>query len=103
MLSPPVGTLATYASVTNNEVNLGTTAGTAAATLAAQGSGYTLSNIGFSITRYDMVQSYYDAVASVLQSGAVFKLYYPNYSVFMELLNLYRKEVQRDSIYQLSL
>ncbi len=31
MLSPPVGTLATYASVTNTEVNLPTTLGTAAA------------------------------------------------------------------------
>jgi hypothetical protein len=30
-----------------------------------------------------MVQSYFDAVASVLQSGVVFILYYPNYSIFM--------------------
>ena len=83
MLSPPVGTLATYSSTTNTEVNLTTTAGVAAAAVAANGTGYTLSNIGFQITRYDMPQSYYDAVASVLQSGAVFKLYYPNYSVFL--------------------
>ena len=83
MLSPPVGTLATYSSTTNTEVNLTTTAGVAAAAVPANGTGYTLSNIGFQITRYDMPQSYYDAVASVLQSGAVFKLYYPNYSVFL--------------------
>ena len=30
-----------------------------------------------------MHQSYYQAVAGVLESGAVFKLYYPNYSTFM--------------------
>ncbi len=30
-----------------------------------------------------MPQTYFDAVASVLQSGAVFKLYYPNYSTFI--------------------
>jgi hypothetical protein len=30
-----------------------------------------------------MPQSYYQAVAGVLESGAVFKLYYPNYSSFM--------------------
>ncbi len=30
-----------------------------------------------------MPQSYNDAVATVLQSGAVFKLFYPNYSVYM--------------------
>jgi hypothetical protein len=51
--------------------------------VASQGTGYSLSNIGFQIVRYDMPQSYYQAVAGVLESGAVFKLYYPNYSVFM--------------------
>ena len=42
-----------------------------------------LSYIGFIITRYEMPGSYYQAVASVLESGAVFKLYYLNYSVFL--------------------
>ena len=83
MLSPPVGTLASYASVTNTETNLSTTANTTAAALAANGTGYTLDNIGFQITRYDMPRSYTDAVASVLEGGAIFKLYYPNYSTFL--------------------
>jgi hypothetical protein len=83
MLSPPVGALATYATATNTEINLATTAGTAAGVTAANGTGYTLDSIGFQITRYDMPQSYFDAVASVLQGGAVFKLYYPNYSTFL--------------------
>jgi len=83
MLSAAPPTLATYASATNNELNLATTAGTTAALTASQGTGYTLSEIGFQIVRYDMPQSYYQAVAGVLESGAVFKLYYPNYSSFM--------------------
>ena len=88
MLSPPMGTFdATYTSVTNNENNLSTTAASAAAATAASGTGYTLENIGpiigFQITRYDMPQSYCQAVASVLEGGAVFKLYYPNYSTFL--------------------
>ena len=83
MLSPVTPALTTYASATNNEVGLATTVGTAAGTTASQGTGYTLSNIGFQIVRYDMSRSYYDAVAGVLESGAVFKLYYPNYSSFM--------------------
>ncbi|MEI6628856.1 MAG: hypothetical protein WCN27_05600, partial [Alphaproteobacteria bacterium] len=83
MLSSPIGTLATLASTTNAEVGIATTVGAAAALNASQGIGYTLSNIGFQITRYDMPSSYYQAVASVLEAGAVFKLYYPNYSVFM--------------------
>ena len=83
MLSATTPTLTTYAAATNNEINIATTAGTTAASTASQGTGYTLSNIGFQIVRYDMPQSYYQAVAGVLESGAVFKLYYPNYSSFM--------------------
>jgi hypothetical protein len=83
MLSATTPTLATYATAVNNEINISTTAGTTAAATASQGTGYTLSNIGFQIVRYDMPQSYYQAVAGVLESGAVFKLYYPNYSSFM--------------------
>ena len=56
--------------------------GTAGATAAA-GTGYTLDGIGFQITRYDMPRSYTDDVTSVLEGGAVFKLYYPNYSTFL--------------------
>ncbi len=73
MLSPPVGTLATYASVTNTETNSSTTLGTGAALTPTTGTGYTLSDLGFEITHYDMPQSCFDAV--VLQVGAVFKLY----------------------------
>ena len=83
ILSPVTPTLTTYASATNNETGIATTAGTAAASTPSQGTGYTLSNIGFQIVRYDMPQSYYQAVAGVLEAGSVFKLYYPNYSTFM--------------------
>jgi hypothetical protein len=49
------------------------TRNTAAAATASQGTGYSLSTIGFQIVLYDMPQSYYQAVAGVLESGAVFK------------------------------
>ena len=84
MLSPPMGAFgATYASVTNTETNLSTTVYATAGATAANGTGYTLDNIGFQITRYDMPRSYTDAVASVLEGGAIFKLYYPNFSTFL--------------------
>jgi len=83
MLSPATPALTSYASATNNETGIATTLGTTAALTASQGTGYTLSNIGFQIVRYDMPQSYYQAVAGVLEAGSVFKLYYPNYSSFM--------------------
>jgi hypothetical protein len=83
MLSPTTPTLTTYTSATNNEVGIATTAGNAAAATASQGTGYSLSNIRFQIVRYDMPQSFYQAIAGVLESGAVFKEYCPIYSVFM--------------------
>jgi hypothetical protein len=73
MLSPTTPTLTTYASASNNEVGLATTVGSAAGSTASQGTGYTLSNIGFQIVRYDMQQSYHQAVAGVLEAGSVFK------------------------------
>ncbi len=82
MLSP-VPVLTAFTSVANSETNTTSVAGTAAALTASQGTGYSLNNIGFQITRYDMPSSYYQAVASVLESGSVFKLYYPNYSSFL--------------------
>ena len=83
MLSNPTGTTVSYSATTNAENGCAFAAGSTAGATNGTGTGYTLSNIGFIITRYDMPSSYYQAVASVLESGAVFKLYYPNYSVFL--------------------
>ncbi len=49
------------------------------ATDAAQ---YVLSNIGFNIVRMNMPSCFYEAVANVLASGVVYKLYYANYQLF---------------------
>ena len=82
MLSPPVGTLASVSSVTNTEVNVTTAANSTVCAVAAQGIGYILSDIGFQITRYDMPSTYYSAVASGLEGGAVF-----NYIILIILLS----------------
>ena len=50
-----------------------------------------------------MPQSYYQAVAGVLESGAVIKLYYPNYSSFMSTNQSIPKEEPAVLIYQLNL
>ncbi len=93
-LSPPIGTFTTYATVKNTEINLDTTAiGATTGAVAATSTSYTLSDIGFRITRYDMPQSYFDAVTSVIQGGAIFKLYYPNYSTFLWQLQSIPKRV----------
>lgn len=42
---------------------------------------YQLANVKFSIVRYDLPQEFYMTEAQRLGSGAVFKLWFPNYSV----------------------
>ncbi len=51
ILSPITPALISYPSSSNNETGISTTAGTAVALTASQGTGYTLSNIGFQIVR----------------------------------------------------
>ena len=71
--------------VANSEVGLAVVAGAAIAgggATAAQGNSYHLGDVKFSMVRYDMPAEYYDSVRNVLDSGAAYKLYYPNYSVF---------------------
>jgi hypothetical protein len=59
--------------------DIATVNGAAVASEAAQ---FVLSNISFNISRVDMPQYFYEAMANVLASGAVYKLYYPNYQIF---------------------
>jgi hypothetical protein len=49
-----------------------------------------------------MPQSYYQAVAGVLEAGSVFKLYYPNYCSLMSTAQALPKEEQAVLIYQLN-
>ena len=62
--------------------------GQAVVTLAAGGAdvnpitaNYQLANVKFSIVRYDLPSEFYMTEASRLASGAVFKLWFPNYSI----------------------
>jgi len=49
--------------------------------VAATTANYTLSNVKFTIVRYDLPSEFYMTEASRLASGAVFKIWFPNYSV----------------------
>jgi hypothetical protein len=75
------GTLDTLLNSTNYGFlgDIGVTNGGAVAAEAAQ---YVLSNISFNIVRMDMPSIFYEAMANVLASGAVYKLYYPNYQIY---------------------
>ena len=72
----------------NSETNLVTTAVastdavvTVAAAVTANTANYTLSKVKFTIVRYDLPSEFYQLEASKLASGAVFKIWFPNYTV----------------------
>ena len=53
----------------------------AGAAIAASTANYQLFNVKFSIVRYDLPQEFYMTEQARLASGAVFKLWFPNYSI----------------------
>ena len=68
-----------------NEVNrTNITAATAAvaAVIPAESLDYNLSDLEFRIVRYLMPAEFYEAEANTLGSGGVYKLWFPNYSVY---------------------
>jgi hypothetical protein len=71
-----------------------------AAAFAATTANYSLSNVKFTIVRYDLPSEFYMTEASRLASGAVFKLWFPNYSVQScpSVLAVNKKGVNRTSI-----
>jgi hypothetical protein len=75
------GSLDTTLNSTNYQF-LGDIATSNGAVVAAETAQYVLSNISFNIVRYDLPAYFYEAMSNVLASGAVYKLYYPNYQIF---------------------
>jgi hypothetical protein len=61
---------------------------------------YTLSNVKFTIVRYDLPSEFYTLEASKLESGAVFKIWFPNYTVqsCTSVLGINKTGVNRTSI-----
>jgi hypothetical protein len=72
----------------------------AAALFSVSTAGYSLSNVKFTIVRYDLPSEFYMTEASRLVSGAVFKLWFPNYSVQScpSVTSLNKQGVNRTSI-----
>ena len=75
------GTLDTTLSSTNYAF-LGDIATSNGAVVASEAAQYVLSSIGFNIVRMDMPSYFYEAMANVLASGTIYKLYYPNYQIY---------------------
>ena len=81
-----------------NLASQGTPATAITTAVSAESPGYSLSNIGFSIIRYDMPAPFYEAMRNVLTSGAVYRLYYPNYSIFQGIGTTSKSGTTRFSI-----
>ena len=54
-----------------------------AAAVAAEGTSYKLSDISFTMVRYDLPKAITDAMTSVLASNAVYQYWFPSYTTFM--------------------
>ena len=54
-----------------------------AAAIAAEGTSYKLSDISFTMVRYDLPKAITDAMTSVLASNAVYQYWFPSYTSFM--------------------
>jgi hypothetical protein len=67
--------------VEDSETGVAVAAVNAGAAAAEQNLNYSLSNVKFTIVRYELPSEFYMTEASRLASGAVFKLWFPNYTV----------------------
>jgi hypothetical protein len=73
---------ATFSGTSETNLNEKGTPTVASAAVAAEAAGFQLSDVFFTINRISMDPAFYEAMRNVLLSGAVYKLYYPNYQVF---------------------
>jgi hypothetical protein len=83
--SPTAGAIATLAfDATSNEIGIAIPAAAAVtAAIAAEGTSYKLSDISFTMVRYDLPKAVTDAMTAVLASGSVYQYWFPSYTSFM--------------------
>jgi hypothetical protein len=53
------------------------------AAVAAEGTSYKLSDISFTMVRYDLPKAITDAMTAVLESNSVYQYWFPSYTSFM--------------------
>ena len=54
-----------------------------AAAIPAEGTSYRLSDITFTMVRYDLPKAVTDAMTAVLESNSVYQYWFPSYTSFM--------------------
>ena len=75
---------AVLASATSNEIGIAIPAAVkVAAAIPAEGTSYKLSDISFTMVRYDLPKAITDAMTAVLESNSVYQYWFPSYTSFM--------------------
>ena len=75
---------AVAASATTNEIGVAIpSASKVAAAIPAEGTSYRLSDITFTMVRYDLPKAVTDAMTAVLESNSVYQYWFPSYTSFM--------------------
>ena len=65
-----------------NRANIGANTAAITAAIPEEPASYSLSDLQFRIVRYLMPPEFYSSLANTLSSGGVYKLWFPNYSVY---------------------
>ena len=65
-----------------NRTNIAANTEAIAAAIAAEPASYSLSDLQFRIVRYLMPPEFYQSLSNTLGNGGVYKLWFPNYSVY---------------------
>jgi hypothetical protein len=74
----------TAVTAANSEIGVAIAAATkVTAALAAEGTSYKLSDISFTMVRYDLPKAVTDAMTAVLESNSVYQYWFPSYTSFM--------------------
>ncbi len=81
-----IQTISEFAAVTaaNSEIGVAIpSAASVASALPAEGTSYKLSDINFTMVRYDLPKAVTDAMTAVLESNYVYQYWFPSYTSFM--------------------
>ena len=65
-----------------NRANIGAATAAVANAIPEEPASYSLSDLQFRIVRYLMPREFYNSIANTLGSGGMYKLWFPNYSVY---------------------
>ena len=81
LVAPTTTTALAAVLAANSEIGVAIPgAGSVAAVLVAEGTSYKLTDISFTMVRYDLPKAITDAMTAVLESNSVYQYWFPSYT-----------------------